>query len=115
MSAYYHGGIPGLKVGDFVLPPSETGVPSNADYGAGEVCEKGKVYLTTDINAAKMFAAFYPLGDGWVYQVEPDGDLEPDKDCLDDGLSWQCKRAKVMNGAPVSKYELNLIRMALMA
>jgi hypothetical protein len=31
---YYHGGVPGLKIGDYILPPDETGAPSTAGYGA---------------------------------------------------------------------------------
>lgn len=30
---YYHGGVPGLKAGELVRPPQETGVASTATAG----------------------------------------------------------------------------------
>lgn len=106
---YYHGGIPGLRVGDEVLPPSETGVMSISDLAdappgllarAHLVHRRDRVYLTTDLTAASLFAALHPNGTrtrgGDVYRVHPDGDVEPDPDWLGDpGVSVAAASARV--------------------
>lgn len=92
--AYYHGGPPGRQRGALLLPPNITGARTTADYGAGAVCRRDRVYVTTDINGALMFAAGQRRG--VVYQVEPIGALEPDPDCTQAGLSFQCERARVL-------------------
>jgi hypothetical protein len=51
------------------------------------------VYLTTDRQVAKAYAAFYP--DGALYSVVPESPVDPDPDCREPGLSWQCPRAVV--------------------
>lgn len=94
---YYHGGIKGLTRGDKILPPSVTGKSTLLQY-AREVDPTGvqrndRIYLTTDKKAAKMFASVYPYGD--VYEVIPDGEIESDPDCLEDGLSYQCHSATI--------------------
>ena len=83
-TAFFHGGPRGLRE---VLPSSITGVPSTASYGAEGICRRDRVYVTTDLSAAIMFAAGNPFGAQAVYQVEPEG-LEPDPDCRVPGLSF---------------------------
>ena len=94
---YYHGGVKGLSRGDKILPPCETGKSTLLEY-AKEIDPNGvqrgdMIYITTDKKAAKMFAMAYPFGD--VYDVVPDGELENDPDCLESGLSYQCKSATI--------------------
>ncbi len=104
---YWHGGAPGLKM---ILPPSITGVASCADYGASAVCRRDRVYITTKYEAALMFAAMHPSGEGMVYVVEPIAPLEPDPDCDAPGLSYACRKAKVVMEYPPSKVERMLMR-----
>ncbi len=113
MPTYFHGGFPRLRVGEFVLPSSVTGAHSTADHGAEGVCRRDRVYLTTDLQAAKVFAAMFPNGRGWVYQVEPDGELEPDPDCKDPGFSFQCERARVVACCKVKGSERAKIRRSM--
>lgn len=69
----YHGGVPGLRAGDLLLPPDESGteqrlsayVPAAASWGY----RTDVVYLTRVENQARAFAACYP--DGALYRVEP--------------------------------------------
>jgi sugar lactone lactonase YvrE len=110
MSAYYHGGVRRLKVGDRILPPAITGAKSMADLTTApdemraqlaRVHRTDRVYLTTDPQAARMYAAFHVGGDarrgGTVYRVEPKGEIEPDPDYLpDDGGSVACPSALVV-------------------
>lgn len=96
MSQYFHGGIGTLRVGMLILPSSETGAHTTADYGAEGVCRRDKVYLTSRENAAAIFALMSPCGNGAVYEVEPIGTLEPDPDCSLPGLSFQCEKARVL-------------------
>lgn len=94
----YHGGIRKLKRGDLILPPTRTGVPSCADYGAEAVCRRDRVYMVDDLDAAKMFALSNPQqgGGGDVYEVEPIGPTEPDPDYLGEGVCLQAPMARVI-------------------
>ena len=94
---YYHGGAPGLKI---ILPSNQTGAPTTADYGAHGVCRRDRVYITTSMHAALIFAAMHPSDRGVVYEVEPIGALEPDPDYVDADksgeVSLQCESARVI-------------------
>jgi Rifampin ADP-ribosyl transferase len=75
----YHGGVPGLVPGQKLLPPSLTGACSCADHDS-EHCRADRVYLTTDAEEAAVYAALAtPGGRGDVYEVEPIGELRPDR------------------------------------
>lgn len=95
---YYHGGYGGLKEGGMLLPPSITGAKSCADYGAGHVCRRDKVYITTDVDVARFAATMTP--NGKVYEVFPLGVLGPDPDCLEPGHSFECDRARIVRVVP---------------
>ena len=112
---YYHGGFPGLKRGDYVWPPSETGVRSCSEFGAAGVHRPDRVYITTDRDAAAMWAACFPLSLGRVYEVKPIGDIETDPDCVADGLSFQCERARVKRILRVPKKRLLQIRKTMLS
>jgi rifampin ADP-ribosylating transferase len=90
---YFHGGDRGLKVGDYILPPSDTGRPSVSDFGAQIVHRKDRVYVSTRLGDAQFFASASqkPV----VYEVEPEGDLAPDPDCIS-GVSFTCSKAKII-------------------
>lgn len=93
---WYHGGVAGLEVGDLLLPPAETGVPSCADYPAAEfVCRRDRVYMTQLTGDARVYAA---LAFGDLYEVEPVGELEPDQDWAggESGVSMCAPRARVV-------------------
>ncbi len=93
----YHGGAPGLDKRDkLLLPPSQTGSRSLADYGAGGVCRRDRVYLHVDADQAEFYAAMFP-GGGTLYEVEAIGDLEPDPDWRGTpGESVQAPKARVV-------------------
>lgn len=99
---YFHGGVPGLKLGDRILPPSRTGVLAAADFAADHGIETGhvrrdRVYLTTEIGEASVFAAMHPSNRGEVYVVEPLPPVEPDPDYLGPGrASWMAAEALVI-------------------
>jgi len=90
---YYHGGNRGLKVGQFILPPSETGKESASDFGAEKVHRKDRVYVSARLEDAQFFASGSktPV----VYEVEPDGEIEPDPDCKV-GVTFSCVKAKIV-------------------
>ena len=74
----YHGGVSGLIPGQKLLPPFLTDACSGADYDS-EHCRADRVYLTTDVEEAAVYAALAtPGGGGDVYEVEPLDELEPD-------------------------------------
>lgn len=109
---YFHGGPPGLKVGDFILPPCETGVKSCADYGARGACRTDRIYLTSDIVAAIMFGSLHPSKKGMVYEVQPADLVEHDPDCLEFGLSFQAQRAKIVRVIPITRKQRNKVLKA---
>jgi hypothetical protein len=95
--AFFHGGTPGLRVGDRVLPPLSTGAPSAADYGAGHVCRRDRVYLGSTPAVAVIYAAMHPTHAGVVYEVVPDGPVEPDPDWIGEpGMSVQAPAATII-------------------
>lgn len=113
MSSYFHGGAPGLRVGDYVLPPTETGAPSLASYGAAGLCRRDQVYVATDVNADVMYAATHPSGHGKVYQVEPVGAVTADPDCKVPGLSYGCAKARIVAVMSVRGKLLKRVRAVL--
>ncbi|MEU5772638.1 hypothetical protein ABZ819_04950 [Streptomyces venezuelae] len=97
---YFHGGVPGLKVGDSILPPDKTGTDHTLSKyatqldGPAHARRTDIVYLTTQRQVAKAYAAFYP--DGALYQVLPASPVDRDADCLTPDLSWHCPFAIVV-------------------
>lgn len=111
----YHGGFGGLRVGDLVLPPNETGAATLADHGAEHVCRRDRVYVTSHPLAARAFAALHPSGRGKVYEVELLGEVEPDPDYTGPDLSLQVERARVVRVIQISRAERNDLRRAFVA
>lgn len=106
---YFHGGPRGLRVGSYILPPTETGKRSLSDYGAAGVHRRDRVYVATDISGAAIYAVMHPSMNGVVYEVAPEGDIEPDPDCDQFGLSFSCVRARII---AVRKMRGNFMRKA---
>jgi hypothetical protein len=59
---WYHGGIPGLEVGDLILPPAATGATGTGDD------PDWLVFVTTRFDRARAFAC---ASSGDVYEVRP--------------------------------------------
>lgn len=98
----FHGGIPGLRVGDLIepgherkvhegcawcaaradLPPEHDGLPGIPD----------RVYLTPERIYARYYASLYGRGD--LYQVEPVGELE--RSTEDNVETWTAPAARVL-------------------
>ncbi|MEN6549384.1 MAG: hypothetical protein ABFE07_25340 [Armatimonadia bacterium] len=91
---YFHGGVRGLRVGDYLLPPDSTGARSCSEFGGAGVHRNDRVYITPSPEAALLYAAGQDRG--VVYQCMPVGDIEPDPDCTMPGLSWQCEKARIV-------------------
>lgn len=99
---YFHGGAPGLKVGDLIEPQPLSegrhlldGCPTCEARKAGQPLpgddlDPTLVYVTTDRDYARIYANGYPLGA--LYVVEPIGDLTPSPDPVP---SWGCPQARV--------------------
>lgn len=99
---YFHGGAPGLRVGDRIEPQPLgegrhllDGCPTCEARKAGQQLatddlDPSKVYVTTDREYARFFAAGYPRGA--LYVVEPVGEMTPS---LDPVPSWGCSAARI--------------------
>jgi hypothetical protein len=92
---YFHGGKRGLVAGGYVLPPSITNALSTSDYVAtGGLHRRDRVYITTDLTAAQLYAA--GTQKPAVYEVTPEGVVEPDPDCRHSEHSYACEKAKIV-------------------
>jgi hypothetical protein len=89
---YYHGGDGGLQVGDYILPPNDTGKDNM--IGLNPLRRKDRVYITKDIASAMFFAS--QSGNPMVYEVTPEGDIEDDPDHKTKGISFACPMAKII-------------------
>ena len=87
---YFHGGEPGLNVGDRILPPSITRRPK-----CSEASQDNSVYVSTDPAIAFVFRARYQ--GGGFYEVVPDGPVEVDSDWGGTaGEAWRASSATVV-------------------
>jgi hypothetical protein len=103
---YWHGGMPGLRRGDVITPTlgadrghlvdgcptceaRRAGAPQDGDH-----CRPDRVYVTTDREYARIYAAGYPRGA--LYRVEPDGELEETTGINDPAPSWAATSARVL-------------------
>ena len=87
MTAYFHGGVPGLHLGDTITPghdrKAHEGCPycearerGEAHNGVDPIAKlAGRVYCTTNRLYAKHYASLWGRGD--LYRVEPVGDIAP--------------------------------------
>lgn len=104
---YFHGGQRGLARGSLLLPPSRSGAKNTiSDFAARMVgsWDRDRVYVTSSFDAALIYAVMHP-SQGWVYQVEPVGDLQQDTDCLESGLSFACAEARILRIRIPTKWE----------
>lgn len=79
------------------------------------LCRKDRVYITPSIVDAEFFASAtdHPV----VYVVVPEGDVEPDPDCVRAGESFSCFKAKVtamqkVRGKVIKKNRKAMLRRA---
>ena len=115
-TVYFHGGPAGLREGDFILPPSLTAAKSCSDLSVkikNNPHRKDRVYLASTMDAAFMFGAQAPWRDVAVYAVIPWDELEPDPDCNEPGLSYQCATARIIRVGKISRKQRKQILSAL--
>jgi hypothetical protein len=102
----WHGGAPGLRAGDALLPPSQTGAYSRAtislEEGLTDIAQRPDlVYATTDRDFARAWAGLHTtdgqtFGGGALYRVEL-VNPEPDEDLLSlPGVSFQAQSGVVL-------------------
>ncbi|ANN98180.1 hypothetical protein [Mycobacteroides abscessus] len=101
---YFHGGAPGLRPGAIIEPTTGTahlvdGCPTCEARRRGEPLDTDDndpnlVYVTTDRDYARIYAAGYPRGA--LYVVEPIGELV-DRSEHDPVPSWGCPSARVVS------------------
>jgi hypothetical protein len=89
---YYHGGDAGLRIGEYILPPNDTGKDNM--IGLNPLRRKDRVYITKDIAGAMFFAS--RSDNSMVYEVTPEGDIEDDPDHKTKGISFACPKAKII-------------------
>jgi len=94
----YHGGVPGLVIGDWVVPPVESGVePASPLFTGPRSVRLRTVFVTPSRPFARFVASLWPdQPAGTVYRVEPCGDLSVDIDSEVAGLSLCVGRARVL-------------------
>lgn len=88
MTALFHGGVPGLRIGDLLAGGHERRQHEGCEWcgarAAGTAVHDpashrpDKVYITADREYARFYASLYGYGD--LYRVEPIGDLTPSEE-----------------------------------
>jgi len=96
-------------VGDYVLPPEA--VPG-ADFADHPLHERKRVYVSTALAHAHFFASRRP--DPVVYEVEPEGAIQPDPDCSV-GVSFTCPKAKIVAILEIPRAEIEKYRAMMLA
>lgn len=115
MTTFYHGGVPFLKVGSEILPPSLTGTRPIYDADAPpshieeinderaaykETYRNDRVFITSSLSLAMLFAVLHRSDAGQCYEVEPIGEIEADPGspalpgCPE--VVFQCSSARVV-------------------
>ncbi|WP_146207661.1 hypothetical protein [Bradyrhizobium sp. SUTN9-2] len=105
---YFHGGRAGYKE---ILPPSLTGAEQNGVV-PDNVRRKDRVYVTTDIAAAIVWAAQH--SSPMLYEVEPKGAIEADPDHKGVDTSFQCEKAEIVALHAIPEETLQQARSALL-
>ena len=101
----WHGGAPGLRVGDLIEPRAKDdqrhlvdGCPTCEAMKSHErpegLAKADRVYVTTDREYARIYAAGYPRGG--LYRVDPVGDMEETTGIDDPAPSWAVPAACVV-------------------
>lgn len=107
MTPYWHGGVPGLSVGDLIKPGHERkhhdgcqwceARKAQAEGGDAPfldpLAKPDRVYFTSDRLYAKHYASLY--GRGWLYRVEPVGEVEKSEE--DSIESWCAPAVRVLS------------------
>jgi len=101
-STFWHGGVPGLRVGDELLPGGGGLLAAQTARGSsdGAHLNSGLVYFTTDRELARAYAQSLKVlgvGTGSLYRVEPLGAVVRDPDYPDPApaISFGAPRARV--------------------
>src|SRR5260370_27947399 len=89
---YFQGGNRKLHVGYYLLPPADTGVFGMSHLNP--LCRPDRVYLTRSIDGARFFAS--AAANPVVYEAVPKGEIEPDPDCTEPGISIACQQARIV-------------------
>lgn len=102
---YWHGGAPDLRPGDLIEPRAHDdtrhlvdGCPicearHNGEQRDDDDNDPTRVYVTTDREYARLYAAGYP--NGALYQVEPIGEMVDRTGEHDPAPSWGVPAARV--------------------
>jgi hypothetical protein len=103
---FWHGGAPGLGVGEFLLTADDAraarrfDTAHNAQLGYLDgTTSTERVYFTTDREMARAFGWLYQVDgtpSGALYRVEPIGTIEPDPDYSRHDVSWCAPGARIV-------------------
>lgn len=98
---YFHGGAPGLRVGEILVPASQLGL-SYQYLALQHTYDPDWVYVTTDEGVAAAYASRHVTGAGQtvpgdLYEVQPLDELlgDPDYD-LFPRVFFRCRRARIV-------------------
>lgn len=101
---FWHGGAPGLQVGDRIIPRSQL-ADTNFDRwisSPDDPTDTDRVYITTDVSFATGWAIRYAntpypgARRGAIYEVVPDGDVVADPDFPAEAGSWCTTSATIV-------------------
>lgn len=96
---WFHGGSPGLRPGDMLVPFEVADPVHGGDWWVDEADRvTDRVFVTTSPGIAWIYAANHQQG--WVYEVEPIGPVVPDNEWpgAGAGIAFQTPKARVLRG-----------------
>lgn len=115
---FWHGGVPGLGVGDIIEAPDANPTALALHQAAGDdyIADTSRTYITPIREFARSYAKRLeplvadPGFAGSLYRVEPLGPLEHDPD-FPGGVSFACRTARILeveevNCARITFYEV---------
>lgn len=100
---WWHGGVPGLRVGDILLPGNERRTHEGCEwcearkkgqayFGMDPPSARRAVYITHDKEYARFYASLYGYGD--LYIVEPNGQaILSEEDHIE---AWSADSARIL-------------------
>lgn len=105
-ATFWHGGAPGLQIGEVLLTAQAAVVAGRVDTAhalqrgyADGTTDRRRVYFTTDREMARGYCGLYKVDaetSGALYRVQPIGAVEVDPDFEGRNVSWCAPGARIL-------------------
>jgi rifampin ADP-ribosylating transferase len=93
---WYHGSMKQLEPGQYIVPPKGSSRAKQRTAKNVSTYDRSKVYVSKNYGVAYMFATPQDKTRGYVYEVEPVGEVKPDTDGFLKRLAHSADAARVI-------------------